>query len=134
MRDLQYSVALNNLALDTKINAIGHPATLKIFSGGRPLNCAAPDPEGLLCLIELPDWWMERAQDGAAKSTGAWRAIVSANGRAISFRIYSADGECHLQGSIGKSGGPGHMLLKQIDLEVGQVLIIDTFTLASGNR
>lgn len=133
MGRLQYSIELNNLALDTKINAIGGDVALKIFSGLQPRSCAAPDPEGLLCIIVLPELWMQSAEHGAAHGASLpWRGIVQETGTAASFRIANPDGDCHLQGSIGK--GRGDLLLKETVLEVGQVLIIEAFTLAAANR
>jgi hypothetical protein len=63
-------------AVDTQsCNAIGPSPVIRIFSGPQPKNCTWPDPDGLLCTINLSDYWMTPAVDGMARSTEPWRGI-----------------------------------------------------------
>lgn len=95
----QYSVAVRNAKLDAVETACGVSAVLKIFSGVEPANCAAADPAGLLCTIQLPSDWLAAASAGTKAKLGAWSGAAGAPGIAASWRIYDQPGTtCHVQG------------------------------------
>src|SRR5262249_20763801 len=98
---LRYSVELRNAGINARVNEIGSWPTLKIFAEAPPEGgTKAADPEELLIAMRLPKKWMEEAKDGHAAKSGAWNGTASADGVAQSFRIYSSDGSCHMQGGI----------------------------------
>lgn len=129
---LQYSVAVRNAKLDQVEASIGASAVLKIFSGAVPANCAAADPAGLLCTINLPADWMANAATGSKAKAGTWSAAASASGVAASFRVYASDGTtCGLQGTVGQ--GAGDLSLDNTNIANGQTVTVNTFSITSGN-
>lgn len=128
----QESVAVRNAKLDQIESTIGASAVLKIFSGAEPANCAAADPAGLLCTINLPADWMSNAAAGSKAKLGTWSAAASASGTAASFRIYdSGVVACHMQGSVGQ--GSGDLSLDNTNIANGQTVTVNSFTITAGN-
>lgn len=129
----QYSVALRNAKLNTIDTTVGTSATLKIFSGAEPANCAAADPTGLLATITLPASPWGSASAGAIALAGTWSVSASGTGTAASFRIYDNVPTCHIQGNITATGGGGDMTLDNTSIASGQTITVTTFTITSGN-
>lgn len=128
----QYSVAVRNAKLDQVEATVGPSAVLKIFSGAEPANCAAADPSGLLCTINLPADWMANAASGTKAKSGTWSGAASGTGTAVSWRIYdSGVTTCHLQGNCGQ--GSGDMSLDNTNIAIGQTVTVNSFTLTAGN-
>lgn len=124
----QYSVAVRNAKLDQIEATIGTSAVLKIFSGAEPANCAAADPSGLLCTINLPANWMNDAAAGAKTLLGTWSAAASGSGTAASWRIYdSGVTACHIQGNT------TDMVFNNTNIASGQTVTVTGFTLTAGN-
>ncbi len=108
---MQLSIQLRNARLAAIADTLGAGATLSLFSGPIPANCAAADPTGQLTSITLPMPFMTVAS-GVSAITGNWPSVSNAAG-AKSFRMYDASGACHVQGSIPAdmtlSTGPGQL-------------------------
>lgn len=124
----QYSVAVRNAKLDQVEAIVGTSAVLKIFSGAEAANCAAADPAGLLCTINLPADWMNAASAGAKTKLGTWSAAASGSGVAASWRIYATDGT-----TCGIQGNTADMTFDNTNIAVGQIITVNTFTLTAGN-
>lgn len=129
----QESVEVRNAKLDAACECIGSGAVLKIFSGDQPENCAAPDPDGLLAEIELPSPCMDKAQDGIQEANGTWTGTAAADGDATSFRFCSSGGECCRQGTVSDLEGDGDMKLDNVNLNAGQRVTVEHFTIVSAN-
>lgn len=124
----QYSVAIRNAKLDQIQTTIGTSAILKIFSGAEPANCAASDPAGLLCTINLPSSWMSSAAAGSKALSGTWSATASGTGTAASWRIYDSGlVACHIQGNT------TDMTFNNTSIAVNQTVTVTSFTLTAGN-
>lgn len=124
----QYSVAVRNSKLDAVETTIGTSPVLKIFSGGKPANCAAADPSGLLCTIMLPADWLAAAANGAKAKLGNWQAIASDAGLAQSWRIYESTATtCHLQGD------DDDITYDNPLVQVGQTVTVTSFNITAGN-
>jgi hypothetical protein len=129
---VQLSVDVRNARADAIEAEIGTSAKLLIFSGAQPANCAAADPAGLLCTIDLPSDWMAAASSGAVAKTGTWSGTASGTGTAASWRIKDNAGTtCHMQGSCGE--GSGDMSLDNTDIASGQTVTVSSFTWTDGN-
>lgn len=126
----RYSIEVRNAGLDARIAAIGPSPVLKMFSGAEPQGCSAPDSNGLLCSITLPETWMTKARNGVATKSGEWVGKASGRGAVASFRIYGGD-VCHMQGSVRERGGD--MTIENEKIVAGQVVKVNAFTLRAGN-
>jgi hypothetical protein len=129
----QYSVALrNNQVAQILATMATAGATLKIFSGSEPANCAASDPTGLLATIALPTTFMATPSGGAVTLNGSWSVAASGTGTAQSFRMYDSGGvTCHVQGSAGTTGTD--LILNNASIAPGQTVSVTTFTVTAGN-
>jgi hypothetical protein len=124
----QLGVNLRNAELNAINTQLGATATLKIFSGAEPANCAAADPSGLLVTISLPASPFNAASAGAITKAGSWSASASATGTAASFRVYDSSGACQMQGAI-----TADMTLDNTSIASGQTVTVNTFTKTAGN-
>ena len=124
----QKSVAVRNAELDQIETTIGVSAVLKLFSGAEPANCAAADPSGLLCTINLPSDWMSNAAAGVKAKLGTWSAAASAGGTIASWRIYATDGT-----TVGMQGNTTDMTFDNTNVANGQVVTVNTFSITAGN-
>jgi hypothetical protein len=128
----QYSVIVRNARLDAIETAVGTGATIKIFSGAEPANCAASDPAGLLATVVCPSDWMNAASAGAKTKLGVWTNTASGSGTAACFRLYdNAVNTCHIQGSVGL--GSGDMSVDNTNFAAGQTFTVNTFTITGAN-
>lgn len=124
----QQSVAVRNAGLDAKVTAIGASPVLKLFSGAEPANCAAADPSGLLCTIQLPATWMNPASNGVATKAGTWSAAASAGGVIASWRLYNQAGSvCHEQGNT------TDMTFDNVNVASAQVVTVNSYAKTAGN-
>jgi hypothetical protein len=125
---LQYGVGLRNAKMDAINGHLGATATLKIFTGAVPGNCAAADPAGLLCTITLPATPFTAASSGAVTKNGTWSGTASGTGTAASFRIYTSGAVCSGQGNVTTD-----LVLNNVSIASGQPVEVTTFTLTAGN-
>jgi hypothetical protein len=125
---LQYGVLFRNAGLNAKAANLGATASLKIFSGAVPANCAAADPTGLLCTITLPATPFGAASAGAIALAGSWTANASASGVAASHRVYDSSGNCAIQGNVTTD-----LILNNTSITSGQSVTVTGYTLTSGN-
>jgi hypothetical protein len=87
-----------------------------------------------LATLTLPIDWMAAAAGGTKAKLGSWVGAGSANGTALSFRIYdSGAASCHIQGSVTLTGGGGDMTMNNVAIANGQAVTVNTFTLQAGN-
>lgn len=97
----QYSVAVRDGRNDAIETVIGATAKLLIFSGAKPVDCAAADPAGLLATLTLPADYMSNSSAGVKAKLGTWSGVGSGAGNAASYRIKDNAGTtCHMQGTI----------------------------------
>lgn len=126
----QLGSALRNAMAGEIQTAGGSTATLKIFSGAEPANCAAADPSGALATISLPATFLTSTA-GVASLTGTWSTTGSGAGNAASFRIYNGS-TCIAQGDVTATGGGGVMELVNINIAVSQPISITSCTFTMG--
>ncbi len=132
---LQYSVAVRNAQLDVVESTIGTSAILKIRTGAAPADCATADAGTVLATITLPSDWMAAASSGSKAKSGTWQdTSADATGTAAHFRVYDSGGTtCHIQGTVTLTGGGGDMTLDNTNIQAGQSITENTFTLSAGN-
>jgi hypothetical protein len=132
------TVNLSTGLRDARANAIestiGASAKLYIFSGAKPANCAAADPAGLLCTINLPSDWLAAASAGAVSKAGTWSGTGSGAGNAASWRIKDNAGTTvHMQGTCGAPASGEDLILDNVSIAVSQVVTVNSFTWTDGN-
>jgi hypothetical protein len=124
----QKGVLVRNAELNAINTELGATATLKLFTGAEPANCAAADPAGTLVTINLPATPFTTASAGAIALSGTWSGTASAGGLAASFRIYDSSAVCQMQGAI-----PGDMTLNNANIANTQTVTVNTFGITAGN-
>jgi hypothetical protein len=127
----QYDLAVRHAKLRAIATAIGPNPVLEIRTGQQPAACAAPSTGAMLVRIELGDDWMGAPADGRMRKSGPWEGTAAATGDAGHFRIYSADGACRVQGSIGTAGTD--MIVDGVFCIAGQVFAVNSFSIADNN-
>jgi hypothetical protein len=127
----QYSASLRDARLNAVVKIFGSSgATLKFFSGRPPLLCEGADPPHLLATMNLPRQPFSDAKDGVVAAQGKWSTTALDVGRIGAFRIYDADGRCHLQGVVGISGQPNIDMVVDNDVVVpGQGIEVSRFAI-----
>ena len=125
----QMGVLFRNAQLNSYNTNLGSSATLKVFSGTEPANCAAADPSGLLCTITLPASPFGTASAGAITLSGTWSGTATATGTPASFRIYDSSSNCAMQGAISAD----MTLTPSTITSIGQAVQITTYTVTQGN-
>lgn len=130
---IQFSEAVRNGELDSIETVINTTPVLKIRTGAPPVNVAAADSGTALVVFALPSDWMAGASGGVKAKSGTWVNTGVAAGDAGHFRIYASDGTtAHIQGIVTGATG-GDMNLDNINIAIGQVVTISTFSLTAGN-
>lgn len=125
----QLGVILQNAQLNVWNTTIGNAGTLSIFSGAEPVNCAAPDPTGLLATIALPTIPFQAAVGGLFDLNGIWStATPLAAGTAASFRVYDSGGNCMMQGNTSTD-----LVLNPPQIVLGKPVTVTVFRIIFGN-
>jgi hypothetical protein len=124
----QEGVLLRNAKLNAINTQLGVTATLKIFSGAEPANCAAADPTGLLATISLPASPFAAASAGAIALNGSWTVAASGTGTGASFRIYDSSSVCQMQGNTTTD-----LVLNNTSIATGQTVTVTSFSITGGN-
>jgi hypothetical protein len=116
-----------------KINdALAMGATLTIYQGALPANCAAADPAGALVTINLPDNPLNAA-NGQATLAGSWTGAATLAGTAASFRIHDSSGACRAQGGCAAGATQdGYLILDSTEIAEGQTVNVVSCTLTLG--
>ena len=126
----QEGVLLRNAVLNAKATNLGAAATLKVFSGAEPANCAAADPAGLLATMNLPATPFAAASGGVMNFSGTWSTTASAGAptNAASFRVYDSSANCAMQGNVTTD-----LVLNNVSIATGQTVTVTQYTLTAGN-
>ena len=125
---IQYGVNFRNAGLNGKAAQLGGTASLKIFSGAVPANCAAADPSGPLVTIPLPASPFGSAASGAIALAGSWSANATNSGTAVCHRVYDSSGACQIQGNVTTD-----LILNNTSITALQSVTVTGYTLTSGN-
>ncbi len=118
MASLQYSDSFRRYRSST-VEKYFVGGQMKIFSGAKPVNCAATDPDGLLATLQLGEGWAKHAE-----------GVVAAKGFARSFRLYAGGSKCDVQGT---AGAAGDLKFDGGEFPPGETVAIKEFTILSGN-
>lgn len=132
---IQMSVAVRAAEADAIETAVGTSPKLQLRTGAKPANCAAANTGTLLAQMDLPSDWLTNPGTGVKALLGTWQdTSADAAGDVGHFRIFdTALANCHIQGSVTATGGGGDMTLDNINLAVGQLVVVTTFSLTEGN-
>jgi len=134
MTFFQEGVLARNARLNALNTELGATATLKLFSGSLPANCAASDPTGVLCTITLPSTPFSAASTGSMALNGTWAGTgggAGVPGNAACFRIYDSSSVCQQQGDAGTTGTS--MILSNANIASGQAVSVTSYTIQAGN-
>ena len=132
---LQYSGSLRTNQAAQLVATIGTGGVLKIFSGPEPANCAAADPSGMLCSINLPTNFLTAGSPSAGQTTlnGTWSgtgtSTAGSGTTAASFRMYDSSAVCHVQGNC-----TSDLVLNNSSIAFQQAVSITGFTITVGNQ
>lgn len=132
---IQLSTAVRDGRLDSIQTTIGLSATLQIFSGAPPANCAAASSGTVLATVSLPANYMAASSGGVKAKIGTWvDSAADATGTAGYFRLFNAAGTiCHMQGTVTVTGGGGDMTVDNVSFSVGQVFTVVTMSWTDAN-
>jgi len=130
---MQYSVAVRNAKLNVIEQEIGANASLKLMSGQLPDNCSSRETGFALATLELPPDFLQQASQGQIEKAGSWGPTRgSAPGVPAYFRIYDADGICHIQGTVGLTERHD-MQLTKMTIGSDQPFTVERFTIRDNN-
>lgn len=131
---LQYSVAVRNAQLDQVEAIAGTSALFRLYTGSAPADCATAASGTKLVEIGCPSDWMAAASAGSKAKSGTWSASAVASGTAGYWRIYDSAGTtCHAQGTVTLTGGGGDVTLDNTNIQSGQTVTMNSFTLTAAN-
>jgi len=85
--------------------------------------------------MTLPADWMGDAASGQKLKAGVWQDLSADAGGIIGhYRIYDSGGStCHAQGTVSEAGGGGDMILDNTDVNPGQSIALNSWTLTEPN-
>lgn len=132
---LQESTAVRNAKMNAIASVVGQSPWLLIFSGAKPVDCAAPDPAGLLVSIQFPPVWLTGAIFGTISVPQQVLGVASATGTAASWRLKNNSlTTCHLQGTMGVFGGAGDFAMDVLSVHTGQqVYVLPSLSFVAAN-
>lgn len=138
MAILQFGVTLRDARANQFETVIGTSPKLRIMAGAKPATCADADAGTLLCEMTLPSNWMDPSASGVKPKLGTWsgtgHADAGAGINATYFRIKNNAGTItHCQGDVSAPGGGGAMTISAINIQTGQPVAVNTFTITEGN-
>jgi hypothetical protein len=133
---MQYSVPVQNARLDAVETTAGVGPVLELRTGNPPASAAAADSGTVVATMQLPNDWMNNAAGGTKTKSGTWEDIAAdADGTIGHFRIKdSTKTTTHIQGTVSATGAGGDMTVDNPIVKAGQDILINTFSLTSGNR
>jgi hypothetical protein len=132
---VQLSVTVRNARLDAIETAVGVSAKLQIWSGTKPVNCAAASTGTKLLDDSLVSDWAANASGGSKNFNGIPIGGTGiAAGMAGYFRLTDTTGAtCHMQGTVTATGDGGDMTIDDVSITNGQTVNITSFTMTDGN-
>ena len=132
---LQYSVTLRNNQLAQVEATVGQSPILKMIQGASPASCADAETGTVLATLTLPADWMSAPSNGSTSKLGTWQDLAAdSSGTLGYFRIYDSTGTtCHCQGNITITGGGGTMTVDNTSVQIGQTIVVTTFSISCGN-
>jgi hypothetical protein len=133
---VQYSVAIQNARLDAVETTAGVGPILELRTGAVPASAAAAASGTVVATMQLPNDWMGNAALGTKTKSGTWEDIAAdADGTIGHFRIWdSTKTTCHIQGTVSATSAGGDMTVDNPIVKAGQDILVNTFSLTSGNR
>lgn len=129
---IQLSVAVRNARLNAITSTVGASPFLNLYSGPAPASCAAAATGTLLAALTLPVTWEAAASGGTEQeANGPWTGTAVAAGTVGYFRLCDAQGNAHIQGTVGQ--GTGDLSFDNASVTVNQTININTFSLTDAN-
>lgn len=130
---LQFSTTLRNNFISAAASwntTLGATATLVIYTGSVPANCAAAATGTLLVTETLSATVFGAPSSGATTLNGLTiTANAGATGTAGYFRILDSSAVCHIQGTCGQ--GSGDLSFDNSAFVSGQAVNITGFTITA---
>jgi len=131
---LSYSTTLRNAQLDAITTAVGTSGFLRIYSGTRPANVAAPITGTLLAeLVTNASAFAASAASGVLTANAiANDSSANATGTATHYRLWKSDGTTAvMDGNVSTSGAD--LNLDNTSITSGQVVSVTSFTITAAN-
>lgn len=131
---LSLSVAARNAQLDTLTTSVGTSGFLRIYSGTRPANVAAPITGTLLAELVCNASAFAATASGGVLTANAISddAAANATGTATHFRLWKSDGTTGvMDGNVATSGAD--LNLDSTSIVTGQVISVSSFVITDNN-
>jgi hypothetical protein len=131
---IKFSVAARNAQMDTLISSVGTSAFLRIYSGSRPANVAAPITGTLLAELVCNASAFAPSASGGVLTANAISddAAANATGTATHFRLWKSDGTTGvMDGDVATSGAD--LNLDSTSIVTGQVISVSSFVITDNN-
>ncbi len=129
---LQFSTTLRNGWLDYIETLLGPGALIRLYDGTPPANVAAAITGTMLIQMALAADWAATASGGAKTLSGTPLVYtVAATGIVTHFRLLTAGGVAHIQGTVTISGGGGDITMDDTIIGAGQSLTVTSLLINS---
>ena len=130
---VKYSTTLRNARANAITTDIGGAGLLRIYSGTRPANPAAPITGTLLASLTLGTPFAPAASSGVLTANAiTGDASADATGTATHFRIWRSDGTTAvIDGDVGTAGSD--LNLTTTSIVIGQPVNVTSLTITEGN-
>lgn len=113
---------------------LGANPVLEIRTGTQPSTCEDLDTGTMLASITLPNDWMTNPTNGSIALQGTWNGIGVAAGVGGHYRLKSAGGTTHEQGTVYQIGGTGDLGLDNTNIAPNQIVQVTTWTRTQGGQ
>lgn len=132
---IKMSEAVRNAMLNAIETTIGTAPKLRIYTGTAPAELADAATGTLLAEMDLPSDWLAPADEGTIAKAGDWLTNAAVgDGEAGYYRITNTAGTtAHEQGSISDMAGSGDMKLDNINIAIGQQVVVAIYEKTAGN-
>lgn len=130
---LSYSVAIRNAQLDAITSAVGTTAKLRIYSGTRPANVAAPITGTLLAELTCNATFAPAASGGVLTLNAITQDASADNtGTATHFRLWNTGATTAMvDGDVSTSGSD--LNLNSVSITSAATVSVTSFTITAGN-
>lgn len=127
-----------NALRDARNNAIettvGTSPKLRVYSGAQPAAITDAASGTLLAELTLPSDWLGASASGVVSKAGTWTGTATGAGDAGYFRITNSAGStAYIQGTVTETGGGGDAIIDNANIDIGQVVTVNTFAVTDGN-
>lgn len=131
---MKLSNQIRNQMISQYETVLGTNPVLELRTGTTPTTCESPDQGVLLCSITLPNDWLTTPTTGTVTLQGGWNGSGVAQGTIGHYRLKTALGVCHEQGTVYQTGGAGDLEVDNTTIATNQIVQVITWTRTQGGQ